>query len=126
MLSNFHKTASERWRRTPDTQKGSPFSPKGGRTKYKRQKRDKRVRDETHPGEGFVKEKFPNSRKPSHRRVCGEFWTLRGQHNGNKTKHIHRISTPNCNCQQRRSPDAHVCHQQEGAEQGGTGCIIIA
>ena len=26
-------------------------------------------------------EKFPNSRKPSHRQVCGEFWNLRGQHN---------------------------------------------
>ena len=26
-------------------------------------------------------EKFPNSRKPSHRLVCGEFWNLRGQHN---------------------------------------------
>ena len=37
MLSNFHKTTSERWRSTPGTQKGSPFSSKGGRTKYKRQ-----------------------------------------------------------------------------------------
>ena len=36
---------------------------------------------ETRPGEGVVKEKFPKSRKPSHRRVCGEFWNLRGQHN---------------------------------------------
>ena len=26
-------------------------------------------------------EKFPKSRKPSHRRDCGEFWNLRGQHN---------------------------------------------
>ena len=37
---------------------------------------------EIHPGEGVVKEeKFPNTRKPSHRQVCGEFWNLRGQHN---------------------------------------------
>ena len=37
---------------------------------------------ETHPGEGVVKEeKFPNTRKPSHRQVCREFWNLRGQHN---------------------------------------------
>ena len=37
---------------------------------------------ETHPGEGVIKEeKFPNTRKPSHRQVCGEFWDLRGQHN---------------------------------------------
>ena len=37
---------------------------------------------ETHPGEGVIKEeKFPNTRKPSHWQVCGEFWNLRGQHN---------------------------------------------
>ena len=30
MLSNFHKTTSEHWWRTPDTQKDSPFSSKGG------------------------------------------------------------------------------------------------
>ena len=34
---------------------------------------------ETRPGEGVVK--FPNSRKPAHQRVSGEFWNLRGQHN---------------------------------------------
>ena len=44
MLSNFHKTTSECWQRTPGTQKGSPFSSKGGRTKCKRQ-REKRFRD---------------------------------------------------------------------------------
>ena len=37
---------------------------------------------ETHPGEGVGKEdKFPNTRKPSHKQVCGEFWNVRGQHN---------------------------------------------
>ena len=44
---------------------------------------------ETHPGEGGMKEeKFPHSRKCSHRWVCGEFWNLRGQHNqeGEKMK----------------------------------------
>ena len=25
-------------------------------------------------------EKFPNTRKPSHQRACGEFWNLGGQH----------------------------------------------
>ena len=32
-------------------------------------------------------EKFPNTRKPSHQWVCGEFWNLRRQHNreGRKT-----------------------------------------
>jgi len=41
---------------------------------------------ETHPGEGIMKEKFPHSRKPSHRQVCGEFWNLRGQHNWEEKK----------------------------------------
>ena len=42
---------------------------------------------ETRPGEGAVKEeKFPNSRKPSHRWVCGEFWNLRRQHNWEEKK----------------------------------------
>ena len=36
MLSNFHKTISKCWQRIPGTQKGSPFSSKGGRTKHKR------------------------------------------------------------------------------------------
>ena len=31
---------------------------------------------------------------------------------------------PNCNSQQKRSPDARICHQQVGAEQGGVGCIV--
>ena len=42
---------------------------------------------ETHSGEEVLKEKkFPHSRKPSHRRVCGEFWNLRGQHNQERKK----------------------------------------
>ena len=37
---------------------------------------------ESHPGKGVMKEeKFPNTRKPSHQQVCGEFWNLKGQHN---------------------------------------------
>ena len=39
MLSNFHKTTSERWQRTPGTQKGSLFPSKGGRTKRKTKER---------------------------------------------------------------------------------------
>ena len=56
----------------------------------------KDLRMETHPREGVVKEeKFPHCRKPSHRFVCGEFWSLRGQHNqeGEKRKPIE--CTPN-------------------------------
>ena len=42
---------------------------------------------ETHSRKGVVKEeKFPNARKPSHQRVCGEFWDLRGQHNRERKK----------------------------------------
>ena len=42
---------------------------------------------ETRPGEGVMKEeKFPNSRKPSHLWLCGDFWNLRGQHNWKKKK----------------------------------------
>ena len=46
---------------------------------------------ETHPREGVVKEeKFPNTRKHTHRRVCGELWNLRGQHNQEETQtHTH-------------------------------------
>ena len=47
---------------------------------------------ETCSGEGVVKEEnFPNTRKPSHQRVCGEFWNLRGQHNQEGGKKTHRI-----------------------------------
>ena len=36
MLSKLHKTTSKRWQKTSGTQKSSPLSSKGGRTKYKR------------------------------------------------------------------------------------------
>ena len=44
----------------------------------------KELRTETCPGEGVMKEKFPDTRKTSHQQVCGEFWNLRGQHNREK------------------------------------------
>ena len=48
----------------------------------KDKKRDKELGTKICPGEGVVKEeKFPNSRKPSHRQVHIEFWNHRGQHN---------------------------------------------
>ena len=43
MLSNFRKITSECWWRIPGTQKGSPISSKGGRTKYKRQKQRQKI-----------------------------------------------------------------------------------
>jgi len=72
---------------------------------------------ETCPGEGDLKEKFPNTRKPSHWQVSGEFWNLRGHHNreGEKKKPTDYVS--NHNSQRRSSPDTHVHHQRAGAEQ---------
>ena len=46
----------------------------------KDKKRDKRGKDGD-LSRGALKEKFPNTRKHSHWRVCGESWNLRGQHN---------------------------------------------
>ena len=84
---------------------------------------------ETHSREGVVKEeKFPNTRKPSHWRVCGEFWNLRGHHNleENKTKQNKTTDyVSNRNTQGKSSPDARVCQQlRAGAEQGGAGCML--
>ena len=120
MLRNFHKTTSECWQRKPGTQKGSPFSLKGGRTKYKKTKKEtKELGTETCPGEAIVKEMFPHNRKPSHRQVCGEFWNLRGQHNQEKNKQTNRKPTEyvsKCTSEWRSSPDARVHHQRAGAE----------
>ena len=72
---------------------------------------------ETHPRKGVVKEEnFPNTRKPSHQQVYGEFWDLRGQHNRERKKKKNKPTeyAPNRNSQRRCSPDAHVHHQQVG------------
>ena len=54
-------------------------------------KETKELGTETYPGEGTMK-KLPNTRKPFHLRVCGEFWNLRGQHNQEeKINKIHRL-----------------------------------
>ena len=71
--------------------------------------------------------KFPNSRKPSHEWVCGEFWNLRGQHNWEEEKKKtkkHTEYAPNPNFQWRSSPDAHIRPPQVGARQGGGGCMF--
>ena len=39
-------------------------------------------------------EKFPNTRKPSHWRVCGKFWNLRGQHNWEGKQTNTQTTTP--------------------------------
>ena len=46
---------------------------------------------ESHFAEGVMKEMISNSRIPSHsRKLCGEFWNLREQHN-QEEKTTHRI-----------------------------------
>ena len=70
-------------------------------------------------------EKFPNSRKPSHWQVCGEFCNLRGQHNWEgKKKQYPRENAPNHNSQ-RSSPDTLVCHQWSRNGQGGMGHMLM-
>ena len=63
---------------------------------------------EIRPGEGVVK-KFPNTMKPSHQQVCGEFWNLREQHN-QEGKKKNTDYVPNCNSQWRISPNARIRH----------------
>ena len=59
-----------------------PNSSKGGRKKYKKQKKEtKEGGTEFRPRKGVLKrEKFPNTRKPFHCRICAELWKHRGQH----------------------------------------------
>ena len=63
-----------------------PKSSKGGREKYNRQKKEtKEGGTEFRPKKGVLKrEKFPNTRKPSHCQICAELWKHRGQHNREK------------------------------------------
>ena len=106
VLSNFHKTTSEHWQRTSGTQKGSPFSSKGGRTKYKRQKEKQKVREgEPSWGESCEGEVSKQLETLSKVDLWGHNWEKE------KKKKKPTEYAPNCNCQQRSSPDAHI-HQQ--------------
>ena len=82
---------------------------------------------EIHPREGVLKEeKFSNTRKTSHQRVCGEFWNLRGQHNQEESKREKPTDyMPSRDSQWRGNPDARVCQQGAGAlnRQVWTSCI---
>ena len=71
---------------------------KGGRIKYKTET-ETDLGMETQPGEGVMKEeKFPNSRKPSHRHVCEEFLeSQRATQPGEKKKKKPTEYVPNCN-----------------------------
>ena len=71
---------------------------------------------------------MPNTRKPSHWWVYGEFWNLRGQHNRHgKHTHTHTHThtptdyAPKSNFQQISSPDTY---QQVGAEQGVWAALL--
>ena len=125
MLSNLHKITSECWRRAPGTQKGFHILQKEVGQNIKDKMRDKRVMDGIGPREGVItEEKFPNSRKPSHQWVYGEFWNLRAQHNWEaKTKQNTEYMSKH-NSQGRSSPNSGVCHQLAGAGQGGVGCML--
>ena len=81
-LSKLHKTTSVGWQRTSGNQKSRSLSSKTGREKYKRRKRrQRRWGGSSVPGREFEEERFPNTRKHSPCRVCGEPWKHRGQHN---------------------------------------------
>ena len=120
MLSNFYKTTSEYWERTPGTQKGSPFSLKEGKTKYKRQK-DKTVRDGD-PSWGR-RGNFQTAENPLTGESLRSFGTSKSNITGRGKKNPTEYA-PNCNSQGRSSPDAHICHQQAGVGQGGMGYIF--
>ena len=77
----------EHWRRIPGTQKGSPFSLKGGRTKYKRQMRDKRVRDGDPPWGGSCEgEVFQTAGNSVTSGSVGSFGISEGNITGRKEK----------------------------------------
>ena len=133
MLSSFHKTASECWRRTPETQKGSPFSSKGGRTNYRRRKSygwRSTLRRELWRRRSFQQKKFLTETEVSGRgnpltdRSVGSFGISEGNITGRKKKQYPRENAPKHNSQRKSSPDALIHQQWAGAGQGGTGCML--
>ena len=86
MSSKFHKTTSECRQRTSGTQKSNPTLRKEvGKNIKDKKKETKEGGTAFHQGRGVLKrEKFPNTRKPSHCRICAELWKHRGQHNREK------------------------------------------
>ena len=68
----------------------------------------------THPGEGVMKEKFPNTRKPSHQQVCGEFWNLSREHNREGVKKKNTDYIPNHNSQMLTSATSKGGLNREG------------
>ena len=124
MLSNFHKTTSEPWWRTPGTQKGSPFSSKGGRTKYKRQKARQKSWGWRHSlGKESWRRSFQTARNPLTGMSVGNFGISEVNITG-RNKQINGEYTSNRNSKQRSIPDAFVHHQWAGAEQEGDSWML--
>ena len=123
VLSNFPKTTSEHWRRTPGTQKGSPFSSKWGRQNIKHKNTDKRVRDGD-PSWGRSREGGAVVSKQQENLSLVGLWGVlesqRATQPGGKHTHTHTHThthyTSNCNSQRRCSPDAHICYQWQGLD----------
>ena len=124
MLSNFYKTASEHWLRTPGTQKGSPFSSKGGRTKYERQKgrQKSKGRRPILGRESCQRRSFQTPGNPLNGKPVGSFGILESNITGREKKknpqNMRLTTTPSAELAQ-----TLIRHQQAGAGQGGTGCI---
>ena len=83
MLSKFHKTISDASRGHQAPRKAAHCLRKEvGKNIKEKKKRAKEIGTERCPRKGVLKrEKFPNTRKHSPCRVCGEAWNHRGQHN---------------------------------------------
>ena len=69
-------------------------------------------------------EKFPNTRKPSHKRVCGEFWNLGGQDNWEEKKREPTHYTPRHDSQWRGGQDTCIHQQRAGVKQGDSSCKL--
>ena len=87
----------------------------------KEENRDKNLGTETHLREGVVKEeKFPYSRKPSHRCVCQKFGTSKGtitKRKEKKKKPTEYVPNHNYKWRQKSGTDAHIHQQRVGAGQ---------
>ena len=116
MLSNFHKTTSERWQRTPGTQKGSPSLWKEVEQNIRERKKDKRIRDgDLSLGRKLWRRRnFQTVGNPLTGGSVGSFGNSEGNITGRKKKPTEYA--PNCNCQWASSPEAHIHHQQRGLD----------
>ena len=112
MLRNFHNTTSECWWRTPSTQKGSPFSLKGGRT------------PSVLGRESWKKRSFQTAGNPLTSRSVGSFGILEGNITGRKKKKTKTTEyVPNHNSEWRSSLDACISYQQTGNREAWAGCL---